>query len=216
MLAACVVPTRNSVKDLGVIVDADLKFTLHINSIVARAHSRASLIHKCFVSGDRDSLLRAYIIYVRPLLEYASQVWSPHLLTDIRKLEAVQRRFTKRLHGMQNMDYPSRLAVLNIDSLEKRRLHADLIFALKMIFGLVDIDSSEFFTLNNNNFRATRQSNPYKLHVTYCRVDTRKYFFCRRIEAVWNSLSADENDFRDLPAFRRILERTNLSKFLEF
>ena len=108
-LAACVVPTRDSVKDLGVIVDADLKFTLHINNIVARAHSRASLIHKCFVSGDRDSLLRAYIIYVRPLLEYASQVWSPHLLTDIRKLEAVQRRFTKRLHGMQNMDYPSRL-----------------------------------------------------------------------------------------------------------
>ena len=92
----------------------------------------------------------------------------------------------------------------------------DAFFTFKILFGLVDIDSSEFFTLKNNNFRATRQSNPYKLHATNCHVDTRKYFFCRRIEAVWNSLSADVNDFRDLPAFRRLLERTNLSQFLEF
>ena len=66
MLAACVVPTQNSVKDLGVIVDADLKFRLHINNIVARAHSRASLIHKCFVSGDLSAAglyhLRASIV----------------------------------------------------------------------------------------------------------------------------------------------------------
>ena len=41
------------------------------------------------------------------------------------------------------MDYPSRLTVLNIDSLEKRRLQADLIFAFKIIFGLVDIVTHE-------------------------------------------------------------------------
>jgi len=88
-LAECIIPTHNAVKDLGVMVDSDLKCTLHINNIAARAHSRANLIHKCFVSKDRDSLLRAYITYVHPLLECASQAWSPHLVTDINKLEAV-------------------------------------------------------------------------------------------------------------------------------
>jgi len=58
-LAECVIPTHDTVKDLGVTVDSDLKFTLHINNLAARAHSRANLIHKCFVSKDRDSLLRA-------------------------------------------------------------------------------------------------------------------------------------------------------------
>jgi len=119
-LAECIIPTHNAVKDLGVMVDSDLKFTLHINNIAARAHSRANLLHKCFVSKDRDSLLRANITYVRPLLEYASQAWSPHLVTDINKLEAVQRRFTMRLKGMESMVNPSRLKALAIDSLQKR------------------------------------------------------------------------------------------------
>jgi len=44
-LAECIIPTHNAVKDLGVTVDSDLKFTIHINNIAARAHSRANLIH---------------------------------------------------------------------------------------------------------------------------------------------------------------------------
>ena len=215
-LAACVVPVCDSVKDLGIIVDCNLKFSVHICSIVARAHSRSCLIHKCFVSKDIHSLLRAYITFVRPLLEYASQAWSPHLLSDIRKLEAVQRRFTKRLRGMQNLDYSSRLAILNIDSLQKRRLHADLIFSYKILFGLIDMKSSDYFTLNNNNFRDTRALNPYKLHITYCRVDSRKFFFCKRVESVWNSLAAEYSDFKSQLAFKRLLRRTDFAKFLIF
>ena len=214
-LAECLIPTCDAVKDLGVTVDCDLKFTLHINNIAARAHSRANLIHKCFVSRDSDSLLRAYITYVRPLLEYASQAWSPHLVADINKLEAVQRRFTKRLKGMEDMDYPSRLKVLAIDSLQKRRVLADLIFTYKVLFGLTDMNSSEFFTLNSN-YRETRKLNPYKLHISYCRVDTRKYFFSKRIETVWNSLRACERDFTSLSSFKLLLRRSDLSEFLSF
>ena len=142
----------------------------------------------CF---ERYQLSAAGIHYMRASFTgvgYAAQTWSPHLLSDIRKLEAVQRRFTKRLRGMQNLDYPSRLAILNIDSLQKRRLHADLIFSYKIIFGLIDMKSSDYFTLNNNNFRDTRALNPYKLHITYCRVDSRKFFSVNelsRFGTVW-------------------------------
>jgi len=69
-------------------------------------------------------------------MEYASQAWSPHLVTDINRLEAVQRRFTKRLKGMESMDYPSRLKALAIDSLQNRRVLADLIFTYNVLFGL--------------------------------------------------------------------------------
>ena len=196
-------------------MDSELKFTLHINNIASKAHSRANLIHKCFVSKDRESLLRAYITYVRPLLEYASQTWSPHLIADINKLEAVQRRFTKRLKGMQYMDYASRLEVLAMDSLQKRRLCADLVFAYKVLFGLNDMNPSDFFTLNSN-YRETRKLNPYKLQISYCRVDTRKYFFSKRIETVWNSLRACEIDFTSLSSFKQLLQRSDFSKFLMF
>ena len=61
-------------KDLGVVIDDGLKFTSHVNQVVAKASARACLIHKCFVSRDVHTLTRAYKTYVRPLLEYASCV----------------------------------------------------------------------------------------------------------------------------------------------
>ena len=55
-------------------------------------------------------LLRAFKVYVQPIIEYASSVWSPHLVTDIHKVESVQRKFTKRLSGCSHLTYPDRLA----------------------------------------------------------------------------------------------------------
>jgi len=48
--------TVDSVKDLGIIMNSELKFSKHIGNIVARAHARANLIHKCFLFRD-DKLL---------------------------------------------------------------------------------------------------------------------------------------------------------------
>ena len=84
------------------------------------------------------------------MLEYASCVWSPRLLQDIRAVEAIQRRFTKRLVGMHQLSYNERLDKLQLESLESRRLKADLIMTFKIIFKLIDIDADNFF-----NFRHT-------------------------------------------------------------
>ncbi len=67
-----------STKDLGVVLDNNLRFDQHISLIVHRAHQRANLILKCFQSRDRSILMRAFVTYVRPLLEYATPVWTPH------------------------------------------------------------------------------------------------------------------------------------------
>ena len=56
--------------------------------------------------------MKAYATYVRPLLEYAVHVWSPYWLENIARIESVQRRFTKRLSGLSNDNYSSRLATL--------------------------------------------------------------------------------------------------------
>ena len=36
------------VRGLGVLIDSNLSFAEHISHIVAKAHARACLIHKCF------------------------------------------------------------------------------------------------------------------------------------------------------------------------
>jgi len=66
-------------KDLGVHVCSDLSFATHVNTIAAKAYARACLIHKCFLSRDAVTLTKAFVAYVRPILEYASVIWSPYL-----------------------------------------------------------------------------------------------------------------------------------------
>lgn len=60
----------NECKHLGIMIDHRLSFTFtqHFTALVSRAHARASLIHKCFLSRDCAKLVCAFIIYVRPIL----------------------------------------------------------------------------------------------------------------------------------------------------
>ena len=62
----------SNVSDLGVTVDHKLKFSDHIAKITRKAHARANLILRCFVSGHRTSVVNAFKVYVRPILEYNS------------------------------------------------------------------------------------------------------------------------------------------------
>ena len=69
----CKYPTQNdSVTDLGVIVDADSRFKQHLNNIVLKANQRSALSKRSFISKNTSNIHRAFRIYVRPILEYAS------------------------------------------------------------------------------------------------------------------------------------------------
>ena len=87
------------------------------------------------MSGNISLLVRAFLVHLRPALEYNSVAWSPHLKQDIMKIEKVQR-LTKRLRGYRHKSYVDRLAKLGLPSLELRRLHLDLIYCYKVVFGL--------------------------------------------------------------------------------
>jgi len=56
-----VLPTIKSARDLGVLVAHDLSPSLHITSIVARAHKRTAALYRAFNSRNIDLLLRAYL-----------------------------------------------------------------------------------------------------------------------------------------------------------
>jgi len=57
---------------------------------------------------------RTSVTYVRPLVEYCSPVWSPSTIGQIKRVESVQKVFTKKLPGMRYLSYVERLSVLNL------------------------------------------------------------------------------------------------------
>jgi hypothetical protein len=135
-------------------------------------------MHKCFLSRDRTTLTRAFCMYVRPRLEYACSVWSPHHIAYKRKIESVQRRFTKTFPGLAEYNYSSRLALLFLDSLELRQLRQDLILVYKIVFRLVDVNSNDYFKMNADS---VTRGHVFKLLASNCRVDARKCFLAREL-----------------------------------
>ena len=130
--------------DLGILVDTRLRFDKHVCNIVHKAHQWAALIKRCFRTRDANVLMKAFTVYVRPLLEYCSPVWNPQYVCHISNIESVQRRFTKHLTGLKNNTYITRLSKLNVDSLELRRLTSDLTLVYCIVHGLTILDCSQF------------------------------------------------------------------------
>ena len=109
----------------------------------------------------------------------------------IDAIESVQRHFNKRLHGLKDISYTNRLNICNIESLEIRCLHTDLITFYKIIHGFIDCNNISFnFSSISNQGNRTR-GNSYKLVKNRIRLDIRKFFFCNRVVVIWNCLSND-------------------------
>ena len=69
------------------------------------------MIYKGFVYRDKIMLSKAYTTYVRSLLEYCTQNGSPTYVTDIVKIENVQKYYTKRISSMSNYHINSDFSV---------------------------------------------------------------------------------------------------------
>ena len=80
-------------------------------------------------------MLRVYKTFVLPVMPYASVIWSPHLCGKVEDLEAVQRRFSKKIVGNKSLTYGQRLDNLQLLSLESARMECDLLTAFKLIRG---------------------------------------------------------------------------------
>jgi len=83
-----------------------------------------------------------------------------------------------------------------VDSLELCRLHFDLIYVYKLLFGMVDADVSALFV--TNNIDTVTRGHSLKLFIQQSRINDRKYFFSNRVTQSWNSLPATPEDFSSL------------------
>ena len=91
----------SSVKDLGVHLSPDMKWSLKATIAVQNANKMASWVLSAFSDRSKDVLLTLYKIIVRSRLEYCCPVWNPSSMLDIKKLESTQRAFTRYISGCQ-------------------------------------------------------------------------------------------------------------------
>ena len=125
-------------KDLGVTISDNLKPAKHIENIVKSARQKTGMIRRCFSNLTPEKITKLYTTIIRPALEYASIVWSPHLKKDKLALETVQRRCLKLCNQP-----------LMLEPLESRRKKTDLTETYKFLNGNYKSDRN-LVTTNQN------------------------------------------------------------------
>ena len=192
-------------KDLGVKVDSALRFEEHISEKVKKANTMVGLIRRSFSFLDCELFKKLYTTFVRPHLEYAQSVWSPHLLKQIIILENVQIRATKLVDDLQHLDYPERLKKLNIPTLAYRRLRGDMI-ELYQHFNKYDRD-----TITQSFQQKSRISRKHNLQLVWRKakdgvtgLQTNSFYY--RTTRMWNDLPNEVVDAKDLNNFKNKLD----------
>jgi hypothetical protein len=119
-------------KDIGVVIDDKLNFDTHINTKINKANSILGLIRRSYKYLDKETFIPLYKAMVRTQFDYASTIWSPYSMKHRDSIERVQRRATKQLPKMANLEYGERLKQLGLPTLAYRRQRGDMIEAYKI------------------------------------------------------------------------------------
>ena len=145
--SSCIIPTKY-VTDLGIILQEDLSFNLHMSDIIKRARNKLSWCLSVFNCRSEEVILTLYKGLVRPILEYCCVLWSPLKLGSISLLEGVQRTATSKIESVSHLNYWERLNSLGLMSLQRRRERYCLLYMHKVLHKQVPNDIQICFSEN--------------------------------------------------------------------
>lgn len=192
-------------KDIGVYIESKLSFETHINKAVNIANRNLAIARKTFDYMDAEIFTNIFKGLVRPHLEYAAPVWSPHLKKHIDLIENVQIRGTKMVPGLPKKtdDYSKRLRALKLPTLAYRRLRGDMIQVYKLTSGGYDKSLPELLTKSETGLRGHDK----KLFIERPLKDIRKFSFTQRVAKEWNDLPQKVVSAVDVEDFEKKLDK---------
>lgn len=132
---------KTTIKDLGITFDRRLTFKAHIEDISGRALRSYGAAYR-FVTEVRCPrlILKILSIYIMPILEYCSPVWSPAVIAWERRLDQVVRMSTRLAIGSAfrrdhqgYLPFNTRLQRCNLVNTATRRRYLNIMTAVKFL-----------------------------------------------------------------------------------
>ena len=187
MLLGSVLEWVNCHKYLGVLLTSDLSWSSHVGSICTKARHVLGLLYRRFHgSTSQDSLKQLYLSLVRSHMEYACQVWDPHLAKDKKAIEDVQKFALKMITSKWDSSYDELLDLSKLKPLEERRADLKLGLLFKTVHNLC------FFTdglWEFRNCRSGRTSHSQQLSIPFAHTNSYFYSFFPHTSSNWNMLN---------------------------
>ena len=157
---------------------------------------------------DLRNFKKLFTALVRPHVEYAQSVWSPHWDKDITRIENVQRRATKQIPGLADLSYDDRLRSLHMPTLVYRRMRGDMIECYKMTSDLYDIRTQHILLEKRHVVIDSDRSRGHnkKLYVNKAKKAIGNNNFAHRVTEIWNHLPSDVVNAPSINSFKNQLD----------
>ena len=165
-----IIETKDSVRDLGIIMSSNLNFSDHINSIEIKCRQIIGFVLRTFKTREILPMMTLWKSLILSRLDYCSQLWSPFKSGEVQKLEGLQRTFTSYLNDIKDSNYWDRLKLLNLYSIERRFERYQIIYIWKIIEQKVPSPTN--ITCTNMESRTGRKILVNHLPNTSCSLQT--------------------------------------------
>ena len=202
-------------KDLGIFISESLDWDTHIDTIYHKAAVKSYQILKTMKTKNIWTYVKLFNTYIRPLVEYNSQIWNPHLKKHIDKLERIQQNYTKKVFERCNVpftNYDDRLNKISELSLLNRRKFLDLVFLYKLINNFYDVHFEQFFHFKKRTYALRSHHLQVVANQSFTASSEWMNSFFERTPKVWNNLPANIVTSDSLSNFKLLLKQHFLSK----
>ena len=144
------IPAVKEHDDLYVLRTADFSNGKHVAKLALKVNRLVGMFLRAFTSRSSPFMLKLWVSYLRPKLEYASQIWNNSF--GCPRLERIQRKFLKRIAGFRHLNYDVRLQRVGLRELTTRRQYHDIHYITRIIshFLLISLDDCGLRLVSNN------------------------------------------------------------------
>ena len=147
---------------------------------------------------------QCYTTLVRPIMEYSSPVWDPHLQKDINCLEMVQRRSARFVYQdfSRYSSVSHMLQALEWEPLVLRRAQSRVRMLYKAANGLIAIPIDTYL----RSLTSTTRGSELKYFIPFIRFVTMKHSFFPATARLWNGLPPTVTTAPSIETFKNSLQ----------
>ena len=131
-----VIDEKESLRDLGVIVNNQANFNDHVEHMCSKVKQKSGWILRTFKNRQQYFLKLLWKQLVQPHFDYCSQLMNLSS-GNLSKIENLQRYYTRRMKSLQDKNYWERLKLCQMLSQQRRMERYKIIYTWKILEEMV-------------------------------------------------------------------------------
>ena len=202
------IPITNSHKHLGVTFSSDAKWNIHIANILSSIYKHLNVLRKLKYKLSRKNLEKLYLLYIRSIFEYASEVWDNCGVGNSNKLDQLQLEAARIVTGLPI--FASSILIykeLSWESLTERRKRRKL----QMFYNIQNNNAPRYLcdsippTIQSTTVYPLR--NGSDIIIPFCRLSITCDSFIPSTIRQWNSLNPSLRNMESIAKFKTELRK---------